>query len=248
MRSADEALEAFSMRYGEDMAKKLLMRDEEAAKEYKEYASLLIQYMRKKDEEGRLEHDEVRLMDGAVVLAGELGVASDLFEGASDEVRASFYLWSGATLGEHDFYHTYYLMSGEAEKIYRKLGEKFLPDLAASLLNEGNALLSMSSEKRSLKAFDEAAKIYDGLEGDYKQNLALALIGEVDALISLNKPEEALKYYKKAEELYRDLFREDASYRAYLIDVLTKEGEAYRQIRRYEEAIRLLEEANELTG
>jgi tetratricopeptide (TPR) repeat protein/uncharacterized protein YdhG (YjbR/CyaY superfamily) len=144
------------------------------------------------------------------------------------------------------------ILFGRLASHYRDLvsrDERFLPDLAGTLNNLGNALSDKGMLDEAIDRYEEALKLCRDLaEKDerYLPDLATTLNNLGNALYKEGSLDEAIDRYEEALKLCRDLAEKDERYLPYLAGTLNNLGTALSDkgsldeaIDRYEEALKL---------
>jgi hypothetical protein len=143
----------------------------------------------------------------------------------------------------------------EAVDLYRRLAaqhpDAFLPDLAGSLTNLGNALSEMGRRAEALQATQEAVDLYRRLAAQHPDaflpDLAMSLNNLGNRLSEMGRRAEALQATQEAVEIRRRLAAQHPD--AFLPDLarsLTNLSNVLFALDRWEEALQAAQEAVEI--
>jgi tetratricopeptide (TPR) repeat protein len=141
------------------------------------------------------------------------------------------------------------VLFGRLASHYRDLAEKderFLPDLATTLNNLGNALSRKGSLDDAIERYEEALNIYRDLAEKDKRflpDLATTLNNLGNALSRKGSLDDAIERYEEALNIYRDLAEKDKRFLPDLARTLNNLGVALSDKGSLDDAIDKLEEA-----
>jgi tetratricopeptide (TPR) repeat protein len=128
-------------------------------------------------------------------------------------------------------------------------GVELANDLAAALMNKGNALLLLGHHKEAIDCYDEAIEIRRRLvevEGrvELENDLASALMNKGNALSYLGHPKEAIDCYEEAIGIYRRLVEVEGRVELEndLAGALMNKGVALSDLGRLSEALQCYDE------